>query len=187
MADEIEMACSACGAVGRYPGIAAGTTVECSQCHTFIALPTETERWLASRESADGADVSGDASIGAAEDEPGMIFLICPFCDEQARFDAAAAGTEQACPHCGEEIDVLGSLVDDHAAYDAIYFRCDWCGELAATDEAGLANGCECPHCHEANDADEVARNRLSTGQVERLGLLPDAEREAGEGCGGCA
>ena len=74
---------------------------------------------------------------------------------------------------------MLGSLVTGGADYTAIYFRCDWCNRIARTDQDGLANGCECPHCGEANEPDDIADNRLTTGQAERLGLLPEPEADA--------
>jgi hypothetical protein len=168
MIDEIEVACEECGSVARFDATTAGTTQSCPNCRGAVDVPTETDQWLARHE--EGPEAAGD--------DEGSIVLICPFCDEQARFDTSAAGTTQTCPNCEEEIDVLGSLVDDHAAYDAVYFKCDWCGGVATTNEQGLADGCECPHCHEANDAEEIEKNRLTTGQVERLGLLPEPETD---------
>jgi hypothetical protein len=100
--------------------------------------------------------------------------LICPFCDDHVEFPSSAAGTTQTCPHCHEELEVLGSLVTEREGYDAIYFRCDWCGRVAQMNPEDVARGCECPHCHEENTPEEIAKNRLTTGQAERMGLLPE-------------
>jgi hypothetical protein len=159
------MVCGRCGSSCSFPADAAGATETCPHCHAHVDVPSGSD-------SPFGDRALDEAPEGTAED--GSIVLLCPFCDEHARFDASASGTTQACPHCGEELDVLGSLVGETEPAATVYFRCDWCKRLARTDEAGLEHGCVCPHCHEQNDPDQVTGGRLTTGQAERLGLFQD-------------
>lgn len=178
MPDPIEVACPECGAVNRYPAHKAGTTDTCPDCRRHVDIPSDTDRWLSERSGHDDSAVAANAQADEPGDEASIV-LVCPFCDEHATFDTSAAGTTQSCPHCGEELEVLGSLVTGGIDYTAVYFRCDWCKRIARTDQDGLANGCECPHCGEANEPDDIADNRLTTGQAERLGLLPEPDTDA--------
>ncbi len=158
MAEAIHVVCPGCGEVHAFAAEQARRPQSCPRCETFLGIPAE----------------EADA---ATESEDGAIVLICPFCDERAAFHASAAGTAQPCPHCGEEIDVLGSMVEPEHAGQGFFFRCDWCKQIIRADDSALTAGGQCPLCHEVNEPDEIARNRITTGQAERLGLIrpPDA------------
>ena len=169
MADDIKVTCPACGAVNRFPAKTAGTTEMCERCHAHVDVPSDTDRWL---------DDSAAEAEPESEPQEASIVLLCPFCDEHAEFDASVAGTTQQCPHCGEELDVLGSLVADRPGPVPVHFRCDWCKRVVQVAHDALTDGCVCPLCGETNEPQDVARNRLTTGQAERLGLLPEPGEE---------
>jgi RNase P subunit RPR2 len=159
MSESIRMTCPGCGEVQAFEAEQARRPQSCPRCEAFLGIPAE---------EAEAAPESANSTI----------VLICPFCDERAAFHTSVAGTSQPCPHCGEEIDVLGSMVEPEHVAHALFFRCDWCHQIVRADEAALESGCQCPLCHETNEANEVISNRITTGQAERLGLIapPDSE-----------
>lgn len=181
MTDSCEVTCSACGAPSVHPVERAGTVQQCPHCNAYVDVPSEADDPSGVRfrtESSPAAD-GDDAIPDEPRDDGAAIVVLCPFCDEHAEFDASLAGTEQSCPHCGEPVDVLGSMADEATRESAVFFRCEWCHRIARVDDEGQTHGCECPHCGEPNDPDQIAEHRLTGGEAERLGLLPDPEAES--------
>ena len=111
MSRENRVTCAACGDVSTFPPDLAGTTQDCQHCGALVDVPTDDDAFgLRIREENQVADAPADDAAADDATDGNTIVLLCPFCDEHAEFDASAAGTAQPCPHCGEELDVLGVM-----------------------------------------------------------------------------
>ena len=172
MSEEVQAVCQRCSETCFYSADLAGTTQECTRCGAFLDIPSPSGELFGRRANRPNSRLTlpdDDDQTEIPEDAP--IAMICPFCDESAEFEAAAAGATRPCPHCGEELDVLGSPVAERQAPVPLFFRCSECGKLVRVEPPAPTGDHDCPHCGETDDADAIAENRLTSGQIERLGL----------------
>ena len=158
--------CEQCGRTFEVPDERAGEAVDCPGCNASVSVPSEAGiriKWgdvkpnkgpgstslSLSKPESPKAEQSSEAPPPEAEsqpEEPDVIQVNCPSCDQHLEVPVELSGTVIDCPSCGGKVPISAEPPVSQSAPD-IKVKCPSCEQhLAVPKELG-GQTIDCPSC----------------------------------------